>query len=113
MTLPAHASFVIVLVLALATAAMFNWSWVAQHTITSQLPQLSIRRARWSLAQLFGDRRVIAGLSLGPLAGVLAPGAGLGLPAGLMYIQLSFQRGRALATAGLSSFCTNALPIAG
>jgi hypothetical protein len=28
-------------------------------------------------------------------------------------IQLSFQRGRALATAGLSSFCTNALPIAG
>jgi hypothetical protein len=26
-------------------------------------------------------------------------------------IQLSFQRGRALATAGLSSFCTNALPI--
>lgn len=27
-------------------------------------------------------------------------------------IQLSFQRGRALATAGLSSFCTNALPIA-
>jgi len=29
------------------------------------------------------------------------------------FIQLSFQRGRALATAGLSSFCTNALPIAG
>jgi hypothetical protein len=27
-------------------------------------------------------------------------------------IQLAFQRGRALATAGLSSFCTNALPIA-
>ena len=28
-------------------------------------------------------------------------------------IQLAFQRGRALATAGISSFCTNALPIAG
>jgi hypothetical protein len=26
---------------------------------------------------------------------------------------MSFQRGRALTTAGLSSFCTNALPIAG
>src|SRR5439155_15899788 len=79
-------------------------------------------------------------------APLLAPGAGFGLAAGLMYaaadvgtkgawygswyllliapiwachglaftlIQLSFQRGRALATAGLSSFCTNALPIAG
>jgi drug/metabolite transporter (DMT)-like permease len=89
----------------------------------------------------------IAGaLSIGPVAALLAPGAGLGLAAGLMYaaadvgtkaawysgwflllivpvwachglaftlIQLSFQRGRALATAGLSSFCTNALPIAG
>lgn len=89
---------------------------------------------------------IVAGLSIGPLARHLAPGAGLGLAAGLMYaaadvgtksawyggwfllliapvwgchglafafIQLSFQRGRALATAGLSSFCTNALPIAG
>jgi uncharacterized membrane protein len=236
-----HISLVIGLVLALATAAAFNWSWVAQHTITSQLPRLTILRPRWSLGVLFGHRRwliaflvgvagwgfyivavhlaplslvqavsaggiallavfaqralgerlprrewmgvaiavvglvflaaslaggekgaahaswlavggwfvaswLVAGLSIGPLAPLLAPGAGLGLAAGLMYaaadvgtkaawyggwyllliapiwachglaftfIQLSFQRGRALATAGLSSFCTNALPIAG
>jgi len=94
----------------------------------------------------FAASWVVAGVSIGPLAPLLAPGAGFGLAAGLMYaaadvgtkgawygswyllliapiwachglaftlIQLSFQRGRALATAGLSSFCTNALPIAG
>jgi len=220
---------------------MFNWSWVAQHTITSKLPRLTVRRPLWSLGQLFGDRRwrfafligvagwgfyivavhlaplslvqavsaggiallavfaqralgerlprrewvgvgfavvglvflavslaggespthhgswlavaawfavsgIAAALAIGPVAPLLASGAGLGLAAGLMYaaadvgtkaawygglyllliapvwachglaftfIQLSFQRGRALATAGLSSFCTNALPIAG
>ena len=241
MSLPSHASLVLGLVLALLTAAAFNWSWVAQHTITSRLPRLTIRRPWWSLGVLFGHRRwlfaflvgvagwgfyivavhlaplslvqavsaggiallavfaqralgeklprrewigvgiavvglvflavslaageaptkhaswlavsgwfvlswVAAGLSIGPLAPLLAPGAGFGLAAGLMYaaadvgtkaawygglfllliipvwachglaftaIQLSFQRGRALATAGLSSFCTNALPIAG
>jgi len=235
-----HASLVFGLLLALASAAMFNWSWVAQHTITSQLPTLTIVRPRQSLGVLFGHRRwlfaflvglvgwglyivavhlaplslvqalsaggiallaffaqraagetlprrewagvaiaivglvllatslaggatssrhaswlpvcawfvaswVAAGISIGPLAPLLAPGAGFGLAAGLMYaaadvgtkaawyggfdlliiapvwlchglaftfIQLSFQRGRALATAGLSSFCTNALPIA-
>src|SRR5436305_1110566 len=32
--------------------------------------------------------------------------------AAFCLIQLAFQRGRALATAGLSSFCTNAIPIA-
>ena len=240
MSLVPHASLVIGLLLAFLTAAAFNWSWVAQHTITSQLPALTIRRPWWSLGVLFGHRRwllafaigvagwgfyvvavhlaplslvqavsaggiallavlaqralgerlprrewvgvgiavaglvflaaslagganharhaswlavaawfvaswVVAGLSIGPFSGYLAPGAGLGLAAGLMYaaadvgtkaawyggfdllliapvwachglaftfIQLSFQRGRALATAGLSSFCTNALPIA-
>lgn len=241
MSLAPHVTLVIGLVLALATAAAFNWSWVAQHTITSQLPPLTIRRPWWSLGMLFGHRRwlfaflvgiagwifyvvavhlaplslvqavsaggiallavfaqralgerlprrewvgigiavvglvflaaslaggenpaghaswlavsawfavswIAAGISLGPLAPLLAPGAGLGIAAGLMYaaadvgtkaawyggyyllliapvwachglaftmIQLAFQRGRALATAGLSSFCTNALPIAG
>ena len=88
---------------------------------------------------------VVVGLAIGPLAPLLAPGAGFGLAAGVTYaaadvgtkeavhggalvlfaapvwachvlafvlIQFSFQRGRALATAGLSSFMTNALPIA-
>jgi hypothetical protein len=235
-----HASLVFGLILALVTAAAFNWSWVAQHSITSRLPPLSVRRPWHSLGLLFGHRGwriafviglagwalyilalrlaplslvqsvsagglgllallaqraageplprrewigvalavlglvflsaslaggssgssagpwvavagwfaasfVAAALSIGPLGGLLAPGAGLGIAAGLMYaaadvgtkeavhggllllfvapiwachglaftfIQLSFQRGRALATAGLSSFCTNALPIA-
>ena len=235
-----HASLVVGLVLALATAAAFNWSWVAQHTITSQLPPLTVRRPLWSLRVLFSHRRwlfaflvgvfgwafyivalrlaplslvqavsaaglgllavfaqrasgeplprrewvgvglavlglvflsislaggssksshgswvaiaawfVVSGglavLAIGPFARHVAPGAGLGLAAGLMYaaadvgtkgaveggalllfiapvwachglaftfIQLAFQRGRALATAGLSSFMTNALPIA-
>jgi hypothetical protein len=240
-TLFPHASLVIGLVLALATAAAFNWSWVAQHAITSQLPRLELRRPIWSLKLLFAHRRwlvaflvgvggwffyilalrlaplslvqsVSAGglgllgvfaqrasgeslprrewvgigmaivgliflsvsladasthakhgswvalgtwfvlsllgvlLFLGPIAPLLAPGAAWGISAGLMYaaadvgtkaavggglfllvilpvwachgvaftiIQMGFQRGRALATAGLSSFCTNALPIAG
>jgi len=240
LSIESHASLVIGLILALVTAAAFNWSWVAQHTITSRLPPLSIRYPWHSLGLLFGHRRwlfaflvglggwalyilalrlaplslvqavsagglallavlaqraegvplprrewvgvwlAVAGLvflsvslaggsnesghgsweavagwflvslvgmavAIGPGARYLAPGAGFGLAAGLMYaaadvgtkaavqggwllafappiwachvlaftlIQLSFQRGRALATAGLSSFCTNALPIA-
>jgi drug/metabolite transporter (DMT)-like permease len=235
-----HASLVLGLVLALVTAGAFNWSWVAQHTITSQLPRLTVRHPLRSLALLFGHKRwllafligilgwvlyvlalrlaplslvqavsagglgllavlaqraageslprrewvgvglavlglvflsaslaggssgkssgswlavagwfaasfALAGVSIGPAAKRLAPGAGLGIAAGLLYaaadvgtkeavhggsflffaapiwachglaftlIQLAFQRGRALATAGLSSFCTNALPIA-
>jgi hypothetical protein len=234
-----HASLILGLILALVTAAAFNWSWVAQHSITSRLPRLSIRHPWQSLALLFGNGRwlfafmvgiagwafyilalrlaplslvqsvsaaglallavlaqraegaplprrewvgvglavlglvflsvslaggsntsgsgswqavsawflvsfVGVGIAIGPAARHLAPGAGFGLAAGLLYaaadvgtkaavhggwllafglpiwgchivaftlIQLSFQRGRALATAGLSSFCTNALPI--
>jgi uncharacterized membrane protein len=233
-------STILGLILALVTAAAFNWSWVAQHTITSQLPKLTIRHPWHSLRLLFANRRwlfafvigitgwalyilalrlaplslvqtvsagglallavlaqraegvplpprewlgvglaivglvflsvslaggssgsstgswiavtawfavsiVAVGISIGPAASRLAPGAGFGIGAGLLYaaadvgtkeavhggallffglpiyachlgafilIQLSFQRGRALATAGLSSFCTNALPIA-
>jgi hypothetical protein len=229
------------LLLALGSAAAFNWSWVAQHTVTSRLEPLSLRRPLASLGLLFGNRRwlcaflvglggwalyiwalalaplslvqavsagglgllalfaqrasgqrlpqrewigvglavlglvllaaslaggsthgesgawaaviawfvlswILAAVALGPGAKWLAPGAGFGIAAGLMYaavdvgmkaavdggtfllliapvwlchglaftiIQLGFQRGRALATAGLSSFCTNALPIAG
>ena len=235
-----HASLVVGLILALVTAAAFNWSWVAQHSITSQLPRLTVRRPWRSLGLLFGDRQwrfafligicgwalyivalrlaplslvqavsagglgllavlaqraegerlplrewvgvgmVVLGLiflsaslaggssgsssgswiavaawfvvsaalavvAIGPAAGRLAPGAGWGIAAGLIYaaadvgtkeavhggalllfaapiwayhglafvlIQFSFQRGKALATAGLSSFFTNALPIA-
>jgi hypothetical protein len=234
-----HASLIVGLILALVTAAAFNWSWVAQHSITSRLPKLSILHPWRSLGLLFGHRRwrfafivgvggwalyilalrlaplslvqtvsagglallaVLAqreegaplprrewagvllavtglvflsvslaggssssasgswqavaawfvislagvGIAIGPGARYLAPGAGFGLAAGLAYaaadvgtkaavqggwllafgapvwgchvlaftlIQLAFQRGRALATAGLSSFCTNALPI--
>jgi uncharacterized membrane protein len=235
-----HASLILGLILALVTAAAFNWSWVAQHSITSKLPKLSVRHPWRSYGILFGHRRwlfafmvgivgwvlyilalklaplslvqtVSAGglallavlaqraegvplprrewagvglavvglvflsvslaggsssssggsweavsawfvvslvgvlIAIGPGARYLAPGAGFGLAAGLSYaaadvgtkaavhggwllafgapvwgchvlaftlIQLAFQRGRALATAGLSSFCTNALPIA-
>ena len=57
MSLAPHVTLVIGLLLALATAAAFNWSWVAQHTITSQLPPLTIRRPWWSLGMLFGHRR--------------------------------------------------------
>ena len=236
-----HASLGFGLILAFVTAVAFNWSWVAQHTITSQLPKLTIRNGRQSLGVLFGDRRwrfaflvglagwalyivalrlaplslvqavsagglgllailaqraegtrlprrewagvglavlglvflsvslaggssdsrpgnwivvalwfvvslVLVVVSIGPAARFLAAGAGWGIAAGLTYaaadvgtkeavhggvlllfiapvwachglafclIQLAFQRGRALATAGLSSFCTNALPIVG
>src|SRR5262245_15509145 len=229
------------LVLALASAAAFNWSWVAQHTVTSRMAPLSLPRPIASLKLLFGNRRwlfafliglggwalYVCALALAPLSLVqavsagglgllavfaqrasgerlpqrewlgvglavlglvllaaslaggstdgehgawaavgawflvslvvvrggigpgsrwLAPGAGFGIAAGLLYaaadvgtkaaveggtfllltlpiwlchvgafttIQLGFQRGRALATAGLSSFCTNALPIVG
>jgi hypothetical protein len=236
-----HASLVYGLILAFVSAVAFNWSWVEQHTITSQLPKLTVRDARRSLGILFGDRRwrlaflvgivgwalyifalrlaplslvqavsagglgllailaqraegtplprrewagvglavlglvflsvslaggssvsspgnwvvvaawfvvslVLVAVSIGPAGRLLAPGAGWGIAAGLTYaaadvgtkeavhggvlllfiapiwifhglafclIQLAFQRGRALATAGLSSFCTNALPIVG
>ena len=44
-----HASLVLGLILALTTAVAFNWSWVAQHTITSRLPALTVRQPRRSL----------------------------------------------------------------
>jgi drug/metabolite transporter (DMT)-like permease len=241
MSFSAHAHLIAGLALALTTAVAFNWSWVAQHSIASHLPRLTVRHPRRSLGILFSHRGwvvafvvgivgwvfyVVAvrfaplslvqatsagglallaffaqrasgerlprrewlgvgfavagllflalsliggaahsthgsgaavaawflvsligvGLAIGPVAPRLAPGAGFGLAAGLMYaaadvgtkaavgggssllfaapvfachalaftlIQLAFQRGRALATAGISSFCTNALPIAG
>jgi hypothetical protein len=87
---------------------------------------------------------VVAGLAAGPTARMLAPGAGLGVAAGVLYaagdvgtkaavgggvralfilpvlachglafvaLQLGFQRGGALATAGVATLFTNALPI--
>jgi hypothetical protein len=87
---------------------------------------------------------VVAGFAAGPAARVLAPGAGLGVAAGVLYaagdvgtkaavgggvralfilpvlachglafvaLQLGFQRGGALATAGVATLFTNALPI--
>jgi hypothetical protein len=95
--------------------------------------------AVWCLASA-----AAAGMSAGPLARALAPGAGLGIAAGLLYaagdvatkqavaggaelafvpvllachglafvaLQLGFQRGGALATAGIATVATNALPI--
>ncbi len=229
------------LVLALASSAALNWSYLAQHGAAAALPPLSVRHPVRSLRSLFGepawvlgfatgiggwvlyvvalwlaplslvqatsaggigllallvDRRseqrlprrewvavgiAIAGLALLGLSlaggsdagGVpswitvvswmgaslalaavaagrgsrwLAGGAGLGVAAGVLYaagdvgtkaavhgsawlffvpallvchglafiaLQLGFQRGRALATAGVASLLTNALPIAG
>ena len=60
-----HASLVIGLVLALATAVAFNWSWVAQHAITSQLPRLELRRPMWSLKLLFAHRRWLVAFLVG------------------------------------------------
>jgi hypothetical protein len=87
----------------------------------------------------------VAALAVGPLASVLAGGAGFGIAAGTLYaagdvatkaavgggaavlftaavlachgvafvlLQLGFQRGGALATAGVSTLAMNALPIA-
>jgi hypothetical protein len=88
---------------------------------------------------------VAAGLATGPPSRGLAPGAGLGLAAGILYaagdvgtkaavagggrlafvpaflachglafvaLQLGFQRGSVLATAGVATLLTNAVPIA-
>jgi hypothetical protein len=87
---------------------------------------------------------VVAGLAAGPATRALAPGAGLGVAAGVLYaagdvgtkaavgggsrflfilpvlachglafvaLQLGFQRGGALATAGVATLFTNSLPI--
>jgi hypothetical protein len=103
-------------------------------------------RGAWtSVALWIAISLAVAAFAAGPLATVLAGGAGLGIAAGVMYaagdvgtkaavsggarlafvpvllachglafvaLQLGFQRGSALATAGLASLWTNALPIA-
>jgi hypothetical protein len=103
-------------------------------------------RGTWSAVTLWiAISLAAAALAAGPLARVLAGGAGLGIAAGILYaagdvgtkaavaggarlafvpvllachglafvaLQLGFQRGDALATAGLASLWTNALPIA-
>ena len=47
------------------TAAAFNWSWVAQHTITSRLPKLTIRQPWRSLRLLFANRRWLFAFMVG------------------------------------------------
>jgi hypothetical protein len=103
-------------------------------------------RGAWQAVALWIAMSVaVAAFAAGPLASVLAGGAGLGIAAGVLYaagdvgtkaavsggarlafvpallachglafvaLQLGFQRGSALATAGLASLWTNALPIA-
>jgi hypothetical protein len=103
-------------------------------------------RGAWtSVALWIAVSLAVAAVAAGPLATVLAGGAGLGIAAGVLYaagdvgtkaavsggarltfvpvllachglafvaLQLGFQRGSALATAGLASLWTNALPIA-
>jgi hypothetical protein len=97
-----------------------------------------------SVAAWLAGSAVVAGLSAGPGSRLLAPGAGLGVAAGVLYaagdvgtkaavgggaqllfavpvlachglafvaLQLGFQRGGALATAGVATLFTNALPI--
>ena len=65
MGLTSHASLIVGLILALGTAAAFNWSWVAQHSITSKLPPLSLRRPWRSLGLLFGHRRWLIAFLVG------------------------------------------------
>src|SRR5580704_3760669 len=117
-----HESLVFGLILALMTAVAFNWSWVAQHTITSKLPRLTIRHPRRSLGLLFSHRRwmfafvvgiagwtlYIVAVKLAPLSLVQAVSAG-----GLALLAVFAQRasgerlprrewlGVALAVAGL------------
>jgi hypothetical protein len=103
-------------------------------------------RGAWtSVALWIAISLAAAAFAAGPLASVLAGGAGLGIAAGVLYaagdvgtkaavsggarlafvpallachglafvaLQLGFQRGSALATAGLATLWTNALPIA-
>lgn len=103
-------------------------------------------RGTWgAVAVWIGVSAAAAAVAQGPLARLLAGGAGLGLAAGVLYaagdvgtkaavhggamlafvpvllachglafvaLQLGFQRGGALATAGVASLFTNALPIA-
>jgi hypothetical protein len=102
--------------------------------------------AAWgAVAVWIGASALVAALAAGPLAGLLAGGAGLGIAAGVLYaagdvatkaavpggprlafvpvllachglafvaLQLGFQRGGVLATAGMATLLTNALPIA-
>jgi hypothetical protein len=104
-------------------------------------------RGHWTTVVVWiGIIAVVAALAAGPARLVLAPGAGLGVAAGLLYaagdiatkaavgggarlafvpvllachglafvaLQLGFQRGGAIATAGVATLLTNALPIAG
>jgi hypothetical protein len=98
-----------------------------------------------AVAAWMGVSLVVAAFAAGPVARVLAGGAGLGVAAGVLYaagdvgtkaavagggrlafvpallachglafvaLQLGFQRGGALATAGMATLWTNALPIA-
>jgi hypothetical protein len=103
-------------------------------------------RGAWtSVALWIAISLAAAAFAAGPLASLLAGGAGLGIAAGVLYaagdvgtkaavsggarlafvpallachglafvaLQLGFQRGSALATAGLATLWTNALPIA-
>jgi hypothetical protein len=104
------------------------------------------RHGSWpEIAVWMGASLGVAACAAGPLARVLAGGAGLGVAAGVLYaagdvgtkaavvgggrlafvpallachgfafvaLQLGFQRGGALATAGMATLWTNALPIA-
>jgi hypothetical protein len=53
------------LALALASAAALNWGFLRQHTETSEMPPLTLRRPLHSLRMLFGNLSWLAGFVVG------------------------------------------------
>jgi len=103
-----HATIVLALVLALASAVLVNTAYLREHAAAGRLPRLSARRPLDSLRTLLGDRRwvaafamettgfslYVAALALAPLALVQSVGAG-GI--GLLAVGSARLGGRALS----------------
>ncbi len=135
-------------------AVLSRREWIGVATAVGGLVLLGISlsgqraggiHASWqALSTFLLASAVAAGFAAGPGGRLVAPGAGLGVAAGVLYaagdvgtkaavaggrsllfvpavlachglafaaLQLGFQRGRALATAGVATLFTNALPI--
>src|ERR1017187_1488017 len=119
------------LLLALLSTAALSYGFYLQHTASGTLPTLTLRHPLSSLSALFTNWQWLAGFVTGlsgwalyivaldfpPLSLVRATSAGgavlLPVCHGLAFVslQLAFQRGTALATAGVSTLFTNVLPI--
>src|SRR5437763_905993 len=105
---------VIALIITLASALALNWGYVREHEAAIG-PGRSLLGAGGAFGVATGIAFAAGDIATKATVGgdvILAPAMIACYAAGTMLLQMGFQRGGALVTAGLATLLTNAIPIA-